>query len=67
MSEHKQTSEEQAGTKPKKIKLKGERPPGVIGEMHPERALEMMRRWREEGSLEEEERVWEQLDKMLPK
>lgn len=70
MNEQEQTNQEHAGEEQeprKKIKLRGKRPPGVIGEMHPERALEMMRRWREEGSLEEEERVWEQLDKMLPR
>jgi hypothetical protein len=49
----------------KKIELKGERPPGVIGEMKPKKALKMLRRWREEGSLEEEERVWEQLEPAL--
>lgn len=76
MSENEQTGSEQAEERAederearpeKKIKLRGERPPGVIGEMHPERFLKKLRRWRTEGSLEEEERVWEQLDKMLPK
>ena len=60
MSEHK---DEQ--TEPRKIELKGERPPGVIGEMKPEKALRMMRKWREEGSLEEEERTWKALDRIL--
>jgi len=71
MSEEKETVEraeaEREAPPEKKIELKGERPPGVIGEMHPERLLKKLRRWRTEGSLEEEERVWEQLDKMLPK
>ena len=49
----------------KKIELRGERPPGVIGEMRPERALEMLERWRQEGSLEEEERTWKELDRIL--
>lgn len=69
MSEKKQASErtETEAPREKKIELRGERPPGVIGEMHPERFLKKLRRWRTEGSLEEEERVWEQLDKLLPK
>ena len=71
MSEEKETVEraeaEREAPPEKKIELKGERPPGVIGEMHPEQLLKKLRRWRTEGSLEEEERVWEQLDKMLPK
>lgn len=49
----------------RKIELRGERPPGVIGEMKPEQALEMLDRWRQEGSLEEEERTWKELDRIL--
>lgn len=49
----------------RKIELRGERPPGVIGEMKPEKILEMLDRWREEGSLEEEERTWKELDRIL--
>ncbi len=51
--------------KRKKIKLRGERPPGVIGEMKPEKVLEMLEEWRQEGSLEEEERTWAELDRIL--
>jgi hypothetical protein len=51
--------------KQQKIELRGKRPPGVIGEMKPEKALEMLKRWREEGSLEEEERTWKELDRIL--
>lgn len=49
----------------RKIELRGERPPGVIGEMKPEKALDMLDRWREEGSLEEDERTWKELDRIL--
>lgn len=54
-------------TKTKEIKreIAGGRPPGVVGEMHPEKIHEMLKRWREEGSLEEEERTWAALDKIL--
>lgn len=57
-------SEEQATGK-RRIELRGERPPGVVGEMNPEKALEMLAKWREEGSLEEEERTWAELDRTL--
>jgi hypothetical protein len=63
MSEQKQT--EKRETPRKKIQLKGERPPGVIGEMHSERLLKKLRRWRTEGSCEEDERVWEQFEPSL--
>ena len=49
----------------RKIELRGERPPGVIGKMRPEKALDMLDRWREEGSLEEDERTWKELDRIL--
>ncbi len=58
-------SENTEQAKKRKIELRGERPPGVIGEMKPEEALEMMKKWREEGSLEEEERTWAELDRIL--
>jgi hypothetical protein len=45
--------------------LRGERPPGVIGEMHPERFLKRSRRWRKEGFLEEEERIWRPFEPSL--
>src|SRR5699024_3722031 len=57
--------EEKEQTKKRKIKLRGERPPGVIGEMKPEKAIKMMEKWRKEGSLEEEERTWKELDRIL--
>jgi hypothetical protein len=69
MSEEKETVEraeaEREAPPEKKIELKGERPPGVIGEMHPERFLKKLRRWRTEGSLEEEERIWRQFEPAL--
>jgi hypothetical protein len=58
-------NEEKRQTKKRKIKLRGERPPGVIGEMKPEKLIEMLDRWQREGSLEEEERIWKELDRIL--
>lgn len=52
-------------SKKRKIKLRGERPPGVIGEMKPEKLIEALDRWQQEGSLEEEERTWKELDRIL--
>ena len=49
----------------RRIKLRGKRPPGVIGEMKPEKMLRMLDKWKEEGSLEEEERTWKELDRIL--
>ncbi len=57
--------EEKEQTKKRKIKLRGERPPGVIGEMKPEKAIKMMEKWQKESSLEEEERTWKELDRIL--
>ncbi len=51
--------------KKRKIKLRGERPPGVIGEMKPEKIIKMLDKWQKEGSLEEEERTWKELDRIL--
>ncbi len=51
--------------KENKIKLRGEKPPGVIGQMKSEELRKMLRQWREEGSLEEEERTWAELDRIL--
>ena len=68
MSEHErdiQEHEEGQAKRRTKIELKGERPPGVIGEMKPEKVLEMLKQWSEEGSLEEEERTWAELDRIL--
>jgi hypothetical protein len=52
-------------SKQKKIELKGERPPGVVGEMDPEKALDVLRRAREERTSEEDERSWRELDRIL--
>lgn len=52
-------------TKARKIELKGERPLGVIGEMQPEKALEILRQARQERTLEEDERSWKELDRIL--
>ena len=60
MSDEKSSKKER-----KKIKLRGKRPPGVIGEMKPEKVREMLERWKKEGSLEEEERTWKELDRIL--
>lgn len=57
------TPQDERAAEREKVQLK--RPPGVTGEMHPERFLEKMRRWREEGSLEEEERIWRQFEPSL--
>jgi hypothetical protein len=53
--------EEKGQTKKRKIKLRGERPPGVIGEMKPEKAIKMMEKWQKEGSLEEERTYLERI------
>jgi hypothetical protein len=47
------------------IELKGERPPGVVGKMDPENALDVLRRAREERTSEEDERSWRELDRIL--
>ena len=61
------STEKHSEQEKQKIKLRGKRPPGVIGEMKPEKILEMLDRWRQEGSLEEEERTWKELDRILRK
>jgi len=48
-----------------KITLKGERPPGVVGDMNPEEALEIMRRARTERTSAEDEQSWSELDRIL--
>jgi hypothetical protein len=48
-----------------KITMKGERPPGVVGEMNPEEALDILRRARTERTAEEDERSWSELDRIL--
>lgn len=52
-------------SKKRTIILRGERPPGVIGEMKPEKIIEALNKWQKEGSLEEEERTWKELDRIL--
>jgi hypothetical protein len=52
-------------SKQEKIELKGERPPGVVGEMNPEKALDILRRAREGRTSEEDEQSWRELDRIL--
>lgn len=56
---------ENTETKERKREIAGGRPPGVIGEMHPEKIHEMLKEWRAEGSIEEEKRTWAALDRIL--
>ena len=48
-----------------RIKLRGERPPGVIGEMQPERLLRRLREARQAHTLEDDERSWRELERIL--
>ena len=59
------SEEKQSQTEKGRIKLRGERPPGVIGEMDPKKALDVLRKAREERTLEEDERSWRELDRIL--
>lgn len=46
-------------------KLRGERPPGVVGRMKPRQLIELIERMKREHTLEEEERTWKELDRIL--
>ncbi len=46
-------------------KLRGKRPPGVVGRMKPRQLIELLERMEREHTLEEEERTWRELDRIL--
>lgn len=48
-----------------RIQLRGERPPGVVGEMQPEEALRRLREARKAHTLEDDERSWRELERIL--
>lgn len=60
MSQAKET-----GAPAERIQLRGERPPGVVGEMQPGRLLARLREARKEHTLEDDERSWRELSRIL--
>lgn len=46
-------------------KLRGERPPGVVGRMKPRQLIEALDRAQREADPEQEERSWRELERIL--
>ncbi len=55
----------QNGKRKIQTKLRGKRPPGVVGRMKPRQFIEIMEEAQRERTLEEDERSWKELDRIL--
>lgn len=46
-------------------KLRGERPPGVVGRMKPRKLIDFLEKEQRERTLEEDEQSWGELERIL--